>query len=142
MATYSLGNFDFLRFHSFSGYDGAPMLPQTHSEIVQRPNVKGTGFIIGQRTGMPFPMQSFVDVQNDEVAALLIAQYHLAVNTDPRTIIWRDIDYFDQYGVKFMIVGLSDVRSCWLASAVGGLNPPSLSCVSAIWHLVPVEVER
>lgn len=142
MATYSLGSFDFLRLNSFAGYDGAPMLPRTHCEMVQRLNVKGTGFVIGQRTGMLFPMQSFIDLANDAQAALLIANYHLAVNTDPLTIVWRDINYFSLYGVKYMVVDVTDIRSCRLYSATGGLNPPSLSCLSAIWHLMPVEVER
>lgn len=118
------------------------MLPREHVEEVQRPNVRGTGFIKYERQGQRFQMFSFVDLASDEDVAALKGQYFLSIGTDPLSIIWRDLDYFALYGVKYVVVDVTDVRSKWMFSGTGGLNPPSLSSLMVIWHLVPVEVQQ
>ena len=142
LPVYSLGVFDFVTFRNVNSWSGAPSLPSQQVQIVQRFNVPGTGFIRGGRSGTPFLMHSFVDLASDVDAAALIANYHLAKGSDPLAIIWRDIDYFGLYGVKFVVVDLPFVGSKRFLGGTGGLNPPSLSSVEALWALVAVEVQR
>lgn len=141
LPVYSLGTFIFVNFSANGNDDGEPMLPQEHSEIIQRPNVRGSGIVRLERKGMPFEMRSMVDVDDETAAALLIGNYYLAVGTDPLEIVWRDRNYFTTYGVKYYVLSVQATQSRRVATAVGG-STAGLYVVRATWHLLPVEVQN
>lgn len=137
---YSLGDFLFVNFSASGNDDGEPMLPQEHSEVIQRPNVRGSGIVRLERKGIPFEMRSMVDVDNEAAANLLVGNYYLAVGTDPLAIVWRDRDYFTTYGVKYFVLAVMATQSRVVYAPVGGLTAGNF-VVRATWHLLPVEVQ-
>lgn len=148
MATFSLGTssgtFQFITLESLSGRGGAPQLPQTHTEIVQRPGVTGTGFVDMASKGDVFQMRSVVDVSTESEAQTLLAAYRSHVGKTLLSMIWRDVDYATVHNVKYVPVGITDDRLQVMANITGGLfvndGYPGI-IVEAIWHLVPVETE-
>ena len=142
---FSLGTFDFITLENLAagGRGGAPELPQTLLEIVQRAGVDGTAYINMAKKGMPFQVRSLVDVASESDAQTLIAAYYDAVGGDKLPLVWRDNDYYANHQVLFQVLRVEAPRMQVVQNVVGGLNiPPGESgiVVEAIWTLNPDEV--
>lgn len=143
MATYSIDVFDFLHLESVSGRGGAPILPQTHQEIIQRPGVDGTGFVTLGSKGMPFLMRSRIDVQTEIEAQALIYNYRQIAGTRLVSLVWRDVDFLSTHGVQFNVLGVTDDTIQVMACLTGGLYVPDGNpgyIVEVTWHLIAVAV--
>lgn len=142
---FSLGQFDFITLENLAagGRGGAPELPQTLLEIVQRAGVNGTAYINLAKKGMPFQVRSLVDVASEDDAQTLIAAYYDAVGGDKLPLVWRDNNYYTNHQVMFEVLRVEAPRMQVMGTIVGGLNvaPGDVGVVvEAIWTLNPDEV--
>jgi hypothetical protein len=135
--TNSIGPFD-IGAYTFIALDGNVILPREHAEITQRPGIAGTGLWLQGTFGDQFTLRSRVDEESMEAASDLMRGYSLSVGTIVQ-LVKDDLDYYDAYVVKFLVVAVRQVTMHAIETSSGGLNAPSAAWLEADWDLVAVE---
>ena len=130
--TNSIGAFTFIAL------DGNVVFPRPHAEISQRPGIDGTGLWLQGTFGDQFTLRSKVDKASMDTASDSMQAYGLNVGTIAE-LVKDDLDYYDAYVVKFLVVAVRQVTMHAIETSSGGLNAPSAAWLEADWDLVAVE---
>jgi hypothetical protein len=140
MSINRFGNFFFVSFHRPDGSGSPPEILCEQTEVVQRPGSNGAGVILLGRKGKPFQMRSFVDTETFADAEELSEHYIDVIGTGPYGIIWGGINFLSRHDVVYVPLAVEGIKLKQLRASAGGLYPPSLGSVEALWTLLPVEV--
>lgn len=133
-----LGNFYFAALHGPGDRGTPPVLLAEQVETLQRPGVDGTAIIkLGQKAD-PFQLRSVVDTTTFEAAMYLAAEYMTYQGNGPYGLIWGNINFLAAFNVVYVPSKVEIVKVRRLSCAAGGLSPPSLGLVEALWTLQPV----
>ncbi len=143
MASNSLGTFPFVTFTNPASFNGAPLLTRMENEIIQRPGVHGTGIRRLGVKGMTFKM---ISTRDNATMADAIQEYNLyadLTNDDAQVIVFKGVN-FDNYGVRYVVLNVSDPDTMPLSNTAGGLLGPLASAVklTVIWTLQPVTLSQ
>lgn len=109
-------------------------------EILARPGVNGVAIRKTGRRGEPFPLVSTVDHRSLQAAIDEIKKYARLVDDDPVSVTWSGIG-LDAMGIKCQVLAVRPLRLSGLATAVGGLNPPSRALLVCVWDLLPIDTD-
>jgi hypothetical protein len=137
MALYSLGPFQFISLCRVEDPSAPPPIPQQQLELIQRRGVNGTGFAQTGVRANQFQMLSKVDAVDFPSAVNQAYQYQAAAGNQPLSIVWAD-QSFDAFNVQYVVLMAEPRKVRQLATAVGGLNPPSGAWLECLWTLIPV----
>ncbi|MBK8916457.1 MAG: hypothetical protein IPM64_17970 [Phycisphaerales bacterium] len=141
MANSRIGNLTFVELRALGGPGGGPpQLPQQLTEIEERPGVDGLSVLLIGKKGLPFQMQSGVDVDDRDAAENAIREYHDLVGSLV-DVVWNGLNYTAIHNTKYAVLApLEGVSVHRLTAAVGGVSTSKGFWVSAIWTLVPIDV--
>ncbi len=124
-------------FRFWRAGDAPPNAPTEKLIADVRPGVNGVEFTKLGKSGEPFQLVSQCDYETFE-AADDAYRGHLTLITQLLTLIWNDLDSNDS-DYKVQVMDMKKIVCKALASAVGGLNPPSNAWQECIWTLFPVD---
>jgi len=143
MAANSLGEFPFVTFTNPVGRNGAPLLTRAMNETIQRPGVHGTGIRRLGVKGATFQMVSTRDNSSVALAAQEYNLYTVLTTEDAQSIRFKGLDY-DAFGVRYVVLNVSDPDIMPLRNKVGGLLGAQASAVklTVIWTLQPVTMAQ
>lgn len=122
------------------GFQGQPEGPREWLEILARPGVDGLAFWKTGVRARPFILRSKVDLTNLLEAVQCFALYQQLIGADPVPLVWGGID-FTQYGYKFKVLDIRQIRASAIIGCVGGISPPSYGWLEAEWELVAVRMQ-
>ncbi len=140
MAINQFGVFEFVAFHRLDDRGAPPNIIAEQTEILQRPGYDGTAIIRMGLKEEPFQMRSVVDATSQLAAMMLAKLYKGTQGTGPYGIIWGGLDFVGAFDVVYVVLRVDIIRVARITAAAGGLYPPSLGLVEAIWTLQPVAV--
>lgn len=140
MAVNQFGNFEFVSFHRVEDRAAPPEILAQQTETVQRPGSDGTGVINLGRKGTAFQMRSFVDTTSQAAAVQLAKLYKGCIGTGPYGIIWGGANYTDLHDVVYVPLEVQIIKVKQLRACAGGIYPPSLGGLEAIWTLQPIQI--
>ena len=129
----SIGDFQFLTMR------GEVFAPRQMLEMDQRAGVEGTEFTLLAAKGTPFQVftqvdaPSFAHAQDESVA-------YLEAIEDGTLSLTKDGVDFSGYGFEVKVLNVTPVNIRAIRSAVGGINPPSLAWLEAVWDLIAVAI--
>lgn len=127
----SIGSYTFLRLR------GSPVWPVEQQKVIQRAGVDGSAFLYLGKRSPPFQMESIVDQESMSDAAATMLLYQGLCDDPPVALVqggvaWSDADLY----VKVLDV---QQKTLQYAPTVGGINPPSLVILEAVWTLQGLE---
>jgi len=116
---------------------GEVVFPRQMIELDQRNGVDGTEATLLGTKGSPFQLMSQVDQASFSYASFEAKQYHDLIEDGAVDLIKDGIDY-SIYGLKFQVLNVTIVKCQRITTAVGGINPPSLAWLEAVWELIAI----
>ena len=143
MAANSIGSFPFVTLTNPIGQNGAPLLVRAENETIQRPGVHGTGVRRLGVKGETFQMISTRDNSSVGFAAQEYNLYTELTKSGAQNIRFKGLDY-DQFGVLYVVLNVSDPDITPLRNKVGGLLGALASAVKLTdtWTLQPVTLSQ
>lgn len=133
-----LGNFYFVALHGPTDRGTPPTLLAEQVETHQRPGVDGTAIIKLGRKADAFQMRSVVDTPSFAAAVYLASQYMTYQGQGPYGLIWGSVNFLSEFNVLYVPIKIEITKVRRLSCAAGGLYPPSLGLVEALWTLQPI----
>lgn len=139
----SIGIFPFVTLTNPVGLYGAPLLVRAENEIIQRPGVHGTGV---RRLGIKGTTFQMISTRDNSTIARAGQEYNLytVLTTQvAQQIVWRGVDY-DIFGVRYVVLDVSDPDIMPLRNKVGGLLGASATAakLTVTWTLQPVTIKQ
>lgn len=142
MANSKIDNLTFVRLSAVgAGRGGAPSLTQQWTEIEQRPGVDGLSVLLLGEKGVPFQMESGVDVDDLSAAMDALSSYHEKVG-QVVDVVWNGVNFTATHQTKYVVITpLETVAPIRMTAARGGISTGKQYWVSALWTLIPIKVE-
>ena len=134
------GDFYFVSFHRPEDRAAPPEILAQMTDVIQRPGSEGTGVVNLGRKGAAFQMRSFVDTTSQAAAVALAKLYKASVGTGSYGIVWGGANYTDIHQVAYVPLAVDILKITQLRACAGGLYPPSLGGLEALWTLQPIPI--
>lgn len=125
-----------MTLHSAGDPAAGPQLPRTVLEMVHRSGVNGGGIAKLGKRGQWAQMRSFVDVANNQAATDLYKLYCDSIGSGLLTMIWRDLNFYTLYGVKFDVIDVPAYNTRLVLSPTGGLGAGAVT-LETTWIVCP-----
>jgi len=125
-----------LRFISLTGSVERPS-EQIDRPIV-RPGVDGVGLWKTGVRGRPFRLRSMVDQPNLASARFTFKAYRALIGGGLQDLIQQNYHFMGAEGFWVAVVDVRLLELKQIATAVGGINPPSGAKLVAEWDLIAV----
>ena len=125
------------------GENGAPLLLVEANETIQRPGVHGTGIRRLGVKGVTFHMISMRDNSSVLAAAQEYNLYTVLTTQVAQPIRFKGVD-FDGFGVRYVVLNVSDPDITPVRNKVGGLlgSLASAAILRVTWTLQPVSTAQ
>lgn len=139
---YYLGNNQFTFFRRNDERGAAPELLSEQKTILRRPGTDGTSVRHEGQAGEPFSMRSMRDFESvDEALSAMDTYKDFERASQPYTLVWNDVNYASEYGVKYVILRVGDYNLVRIRNVTGvarvTANPGWK--LEATWVLLPVK---
>ena len=132
MSRNSIGEFEFISL------DGNPGVLQEQVDLIHRPGTDGALIRLRGKHPIPFQLVSRVDAEDVAHGRELLGKYRDLIGEPAVPMIWADAPIASE-GAKVSVLNVSQLSLRSIATATGGLNPPSGAWLEAAWILLLVE---